>query len=504
MTDGPDDISPTLSPDGRSIAFLRAGDSGWTLVVRRNGRETVVAQQVWGAPAWSPDGNWIAIRDGNDELELVRPAGGPPRVLVRGTGSYASAWSRDGRRIAYEDFDGLHVVSSSGGPSRLLVKGMAQGMSWSPSGDELAFATASATGIVTLDGRIRTLVRFGLGEAQPGVGWTSAMRLRYRKLEPIPPLVEVSDRELRARVPIRTLAADGDRVAYSLCPHVLGAWRPGDAAQIPLGEATVAACRPGYPQADYDLALAGDRLAYVVREGGIEVRWWLMLTTLARRDEGTAVASGADCCAGDPRQPPVGDLLGDGSLLVYGAWSRTAPESLWRIDASDLPAEIANGPGGLQPLALDADRIVVRRDDGTLELLTRDGNLLESYPVAALGAALAGDDLVVLVRGELRDYSAATGAFLHAWPLPDVPSGSRCRILFCPSLRLTLDDAARGLALYTLDGAVHLLRLRDGYDYTVPGATAAELEDSGLFYAYAGDPPWPGRIRFVPFAELPL
>ena len=34
--------------------------------------------------------------------------------------------------------------------------------------------------------------------------------------------------------------------------------------------------------------------------------------------------------------------------------------------------------------------------------------------------------------------------------------------------------------------------------------TAGELEDSGLFYAYAGDPPWPGRIRFVPFAELPL
>src|SRR5205085_1005013 len=205
----------------------------------------------------------------------------------------------------------------------------------------------------------------------------------------------------RSRVPIRALSADGDRVAYALCPHVLGAWRPGDAAHVPLGNATVAACRPDYPQALYDLALAGDRLAYMVREGGIQVRWWLMLTTLARRDEGTAVASGADCCAGDPRQPPVGDLLGDGSLLVYGAWS------------------------------------------------------------------------------------AATGDLLHAWPLPDVPSTGRCRRLFCPTVRLTLDDEARGLAVYTLDGAVHLLRLRDGFDYTVPGATAAELEDTGLFYAYA-------------------
>ena len=72
------------------------------------------------------------------------------------------------------------------------------------------------------------------------------------------------------------------------------------------------------------------------------------------------------------------------------------------------------------------------------------------------------------------------------------------------SLRVSDDMFRTRLALGQTDGAVHLLRLRDGYDYTVPGATAAELEDSGLFYAYAGDPPWPGRIRFVPFAELPL
>jgi hypothetical protein len=51
---------------------------------------------------------------------------------------------------------------------------------------------------------------------------------------------------------------------------------------------------------------------------------------------------------------------------------------------------------------------------------------------------------------------------------------------------------------------VHLLRLRDGADATIPGATAAELTDAGLFYAYTGEEPWPGRIRFVPFAELPI
>jgi Tol biopolymer transport system component len=499
ITDGPDDRAPSLSPDGRSIAFLRAADSGWNLVVRRDGRETVVAQQIWGSPSWSPNGRWIAVRGANGEVELARPGGGTLRILARGGGSLFSvgtAWSPDGRRIAYEDLDGLRVVGLSGGTPRLLVRGQTHGIAWSRNG--IAYATTSI-GYVTPGGRVRTLVRFAVGEGQPGVAWTAtALPLRYRKVEPIPPLVEVSDRELRSRVPIRALSADGNRVAYPLCPHVLGAWRPGDAAQVPLGDATVAACRPDYPQALYDLALAGDRLAYMVREGGIQVRWWLMLTTLARRDEGTAVVSGGDCCAGDPLLPPTGDVLGDGSLLVYGAWSRTTSESIWRLDVP--PAEIAQNA---QPLSLDAGHIVARLADGSLELVGADGSVLRTFDVQVLGAALAGDDLVVLVQRELRDYSASTGELLHAWPLPDVPSAGRCRRLFCPSPRLTLDDAARGIAVYTLDGAVHLLRLRDGFDSTVPGATTAELENSGLFYAYAGAAPWPGRIRFVPFAELP-
>ena len=117
---------------------------------------------------------------------------------------------------------------------------------------------------------------------------------------------------------------------------------------------------------------------------------------------------------------------------------------------------------------------------------------------------LAADDLVVLVRGGLRDYSASTGDLRYVWPLPDLPSSGRCRFFYCSGIRLTLDDAARGVVVYTLDGVVHLFRLRDGADVTVPGATAAELTDAGLFYAYPGEEPWPGRIRFVPFDELPL
>jgi hypothetical protein len=153
--------------------------------------------------------------------------------------------------------------------------------------------------------------------------------------------------------------------------------------------------------------------------------------------------------------------------------------------------QITHAPDDLQPLAVDQGRVLARRPDGTLELLGQGGGLLRTFDVPSLGAVLEGDDLVVLVQGALRDYSASTGELLQAPPLPDVPG-------------LGLDGTARGVVAYTLGGVVHLLRLSSGADVTVPGATAAELTDAGLFYAYRGEKPWPGRIRFVPFDELPL
>jgi hypothetical protein len=166
------------------------------------------------------------------------------------------------------------------------------------------------------------------------------------------------------------------------------------------------------------------------------------------------------------------------------------PETIWRLDGAE-PVQITHAPDDLQPLAVDQGRIVARRADGSLELLDLAGGILETLDVPTLGAALDGDDLVVHVRGELRDYSASTGDLRYVRPLPDVPS-------------LKLDDAARGVVVYTLDGVVHLLRLGDGADAALLGATAAELTDAGLFYAYVGEEPWPGRIRFVPFTELPF
>src|SRR5919109_712772 len=461
---------PSPSPHARAVAFLRDG----RLVVHRKGRNRTLVPQASGRPAWSPDG----------------------------------------LSLAYADLDGIHVVFPSGGDARLLAAGPSSPLAWSPSGDAIAFVRGDGPALVTMEGAVRTLVA---ATGVVGVGWT-AVRTgdRYhvpQLVRPGAPLVEVSQRELRSRVPIGAISADGDRVGYWLCPHVLGVWPPGDAEQIPLGQSTVETCalpsdsrNPG--TFVYALTLAGDRLAYLTRGGSNTPVWELRLTTFERGDEGVPIVSGASLFGVDPRLAPLEDLVGGGSTLVYGGRGLNivfppTPESVWRLDGARA-VQITSSQDDLQPLAVDRHRVVARRLDGTLELLDLDGGVLRTFDVPALAAEFAGDDLVLLVQGALRDYSASSGELLHAWPLPEVASSGRCRSYPCPAVRLILEDAARGVAVYTLDHVVHLLRLRDGVDRTVPGATAAELTDAGLFYAYTGDEPWPGRIRFVPFYELPL
>jgi hypothetical protein len=496
----------TPSPDGRSIAFFRKDEFGVVhVVVRRKGRERTVATRLEGRIVWSPNSRWLAIRD-HDTLAVVRAAGGvvqvfpaPPNYCIVACVPPGVAWSPDSRRLAFETSDGIELAASPSARATLLVKGLTQGLAWSPRGDAITFTTRSGVGVATLEGHVDDLVSSEPGESLPVIGWSPGRpALRYRPPEEAAFLVRVSGRELEARLPIRLLSADGDRVAYWLCPHSFGAWRPGD-APVALGPRTLAACLVPTPDLApesgvYDLALAGDRLAYLARSGGNTSVWQLWLTTLDRGDDGVAIAAGSHT-AGGLEPPELGDLVASGSALVYGSRSRFAPdpprpEAIWRLDGA-TPVKVASAPTDLEPLALDGGRIVVRRADRSLELLDLDGGRLRSFDVAALGAALAGDDLVVHVRGELRDYSASTGDLRCVWPLPDVPG-------------VKLDDAARGVVVYTLDGIVHLLRLGDGADAKLPGATAAELTDAGLFYAYPGEEPWPGRIRFVPFNELPL
>ena len=107
------DMSPTFSPDGKSIAFLRALSTGITevyVVPREGGSPQRMTSDNRNARsiAWTPDGRWIVFasdRRRNSALWRVRASGGEPeRVPVVGENTTDAVFSRDGRMAYAQNF----------------------------------------------------------------------------------------------------------------------------------------------------------------------------------------------------------------------------------------------------------------------------------------------------------------------------------------------------------------------------------------------------------------
>ena len=348
------------------------------------------------------------------------------------------------------------------------------------------------------------------------------------------PLVDVTPTELRLSEPLRAIDARGGRVAFAFCDQLVGVWRPGTGL-TKLGPAAQWTCPPPRSlERVFSLALAGDRVAWVVHTGGNVVTNLLFMVLLGQPDVLTIPAEFSQCCRGFPDPDRLGDVYGDGSFMAFssrlkcgdmnapacpGGGQRTTllDQSVWRLRRPPFQANCVNKPGPcsllasrndvLQPLSVDSGRVVMRRANGVLVVRKPDGSLVRRFPGLAgrtRAAELMGNRLVVLVPGRVLQLSLATGVRLNRRTVPNVSSAGVCATLPCPQVDLRLVDAARGLVAYIHSGDLHLLRLRDGRDDVVGPATDARFGDTGLFYAFTGAAPWPARIRFVPWASLPV
>lgn len=116
--------TPQISPDGRQIAFVYAGDI-WVVDANGGAAERLTVHTAGHiAPRWSPDGSHLAFaswRAGSLDVYVLPLQGGDPRRLTcHDSSSSAEAWSHDGSHVffsSYRELQGsaIYRVAAAGG-----------------------------------------------------------------------------------------------------------------------------------------------------------------------------------------------------------------------------------------------------------------------------------------------------------------------------------------------------------------------------------------------------
>lgn len=144
------EIHPSISPDGRMVAYVTRASGRQRLFVRQvsGGRAIALTDTSVNAqwPRWSSDGSTILYRSGGDAWSVPALGGSP--VPVSGLDSlFQCTWSNAGDRFAcVNDFDGRLAVVDRGGKRRYLTAADAENIAapaWSADDRSIAFTTGN-------------------------------------------------------------------------------------------------------------------------------------------------------------------------------------------------------------------------------------------------------------------------------------------------------------------------------------------------------------------------
>jgi Tol biopolymer transport system component/DNA-binding winged helix-turn-helix (wHTH) protein len=393
-----DEQYPTLSPDGRQVAFAWNGEQrdNWDIYVLQVGSSarplhltTDPAEDT--TPTWSPEGSEIAFaRRSGDQFSVyvISPLGGPERKVAgalnaRSPETFTSpSWSPDGTAVLTTDFDRksqstqIILVHSARGERRTLLSSRDSGAygypAIAPNGKTLAFEWCTLANIcdvrvVDIDenstprGEPRTLTRDG--HLARGLAW--------------------------ARDSQSLVYGDGLRIGLR---RIFVSGAPSERLEL----AGVGAMFPAISQ-------AGDRLAYV--QAGWDMHLWrfgaggsagpegFLLSTLVDINpqfsrDGAKIVFGSER-AGNGRQIWVANADGSNPVAVTEPTRRAQGAPRWSPDGRFIVYDGQLEDGHRHVYVVDAGsgvphRVTLDSWDESMPSWSRDGHWIY------LGSARAG------------------------------------------------------------------------------------------------------------------
>ena len=136
----------SLPPSLGKVAYVQGGDI-WVKALPEGQPQRLTTDGRNREPRWSPSGEWLAFRKGEEQVWVAHADGGAAHVVHDGAAITAFAWAPTQDRLAYATGDGALMVVDADGANQQELVGADVGQpytgvvrfAWSPDGAWLAY-----------------------------------------------------------------------------------------------------------------------------------------------------------------------------------------------------------------------------------------------------------------------------------------------------------------------------------------------------------------------------